>query len=80
MCARHPSTTARWSTRGVRIAKCAAPQQWNAFMSVFPSSSRARVAQTCRQKCMSLLRRGALLNARVACVDGHTVFDVWSAQ
>eukprot|EP00974_Lingulodinium_polyedra_P121060 11177631-Lingulodinium_polyedra.AAC.1 len=65
-----------WSAQ---IAKCAAPQQWNAFSSTFLSNSRARAVQKCVWKCISLLRRRGFRNVRTPCVDHHVAVDAWSA-
>eukprot|EP00974_Lingulodinium_polyedra_P057484 5531825-Lingulodinium_polyedra.AAC.1 len=55
------------------IAKCAAPQQWNALLSAFLSSFRARVAQACVQTCIRSPRRRAYRNSRIPCVNDHVV-------
>eukprot|EP00974_Lingulodinium_polyedra_P083642 8097777-Lingulodinium_polyedra.AAC.1 len=62
------------------IAECAAPQQWNALLSVFfLNNCRARTAQECAPKCSPSLRRRAFSqraaahfrNARAPRVDHH---------
>eukprot|EP00974_Lingulodinium_polyedra_P098972 9592467-Lingulodinium_polyedra.AAC.1 len=66
-------------TRSACIAKCAAPQQWNAFLIAFMSSSRAGAAHTRAQKRISLLRRRTFRDSRTACVDHHVAVNAWSA-
>eukprot|EP00974_Lingulodinium_polyedra_P049430 4750294-Lingulodinium_polyedra.AAC.1 len=51
-CVGHHIVVDAWSAR---IAKCAAPQQCNAFLNAFLSSLRATAAQQCAQKRIPLL-------------------------
>eukprot|EP00974_Lingulodinium_polyedra_P047629 4571282-Lingulodinium_polyedra.AAC.1 len=55
-----------WSAR---IAKCAAPPRWNAFLNAVLSSTRASPAHKCIQRCIPLLRRRARRDVRAPCVD-----------
>eukprot|EP00974_Lingulodinium_polyedra_P040905 3931740-Lingulodinium_polyedra.AAC.1 len=65
-CVEHHVVVYAWSAR---IAKCAAPQQWNAFLNAFLSSSRAKATQKCVQKCIPLLRCREFREVRVPYVD-----------
>eukprot|EP00974_Lingulodinium_polyedra_P009661 926609-Lingulodinium_polyedra.AAC.1 len=57
------------------IATRAAPQQRNAVLNVFLSSSRAQAVQECVQERIPLLRRRTVRDVRAP----YMVVDAWSA-
>eukprot|EP00974_Lingulodinium_polyedra_P023540 2273694-Lingulodinium_polyedra.AAC.1 len=56
-----------WSAR---VSKCAAPQQWNAFLSAFQISSRVHL----------VVAMPRISQSRGSCDDHHVVVDAWSVR
>eukprot|EP00974_Lingulodinium_polyedra_P019442 1877783-Lingulodinium_polyedra.AAC.1 len=62
-----------------RIAKCAPPQQWNALLSAFLSTSRGKLLNNAFRYAFGA-RCCAFRNSRAPCVNRRAAADAWNAR